>query len=66
MWGLKDAPRDFSMRLSRSLKEIVYQQGITDKQIWRMTRTRRRHLKTTAASVRNMSASSPLTLMTSK
>eukprot|EP00975_Prorocentrum_lima_P037935 7982907-Prorocentrum_lima.AAC.1 len=35
MWGLKDAPRAFSMRLSRSLKEIGYQQGITDKQIWR-------------------------------
>eukprot|EP00975_Prorocentrum_lima_P015119 3205490-Prorocentrum_lima.AAC.1 len=31
----KDAPRAFSMRLSRSLREIGYQQGITDKQIWR-------------------------------
>eukprot|EP00975_Prorocentrum_lima_P065271 12902484-Prorocentrum_lima.AAC.1 len=35
MWGLKDGPRAFSMRLSRSLKEIGYQQVITDKQIWR-------------------------------
>eukprot|EP00975_Prorocentrum_lima_P028475 5984986-Prorocentrum_lima.AAC.1 len=35
MWGLKDAPRAFSMRLSRSVKEIGYQQGITDKKIWR-------------------------------
>eukprot|EP00975_Prorocentrum_lima_P041309 8678228-Prorocentrum_lima.AAC.1 len=35
MWGLKDAPRAFSMRLSRSLQELGYQQGITDKQIWR-------------------------------
>eukprot|EP00975_Prorocentrum_lima_P011915 2532875-Prorocentrum_lima.AAC.1 len=35
MWGLKDAPRACSMRLSRSLNEIGYQQGITDKKIWR-------------------------------
>eukprot|EP00975_Prorocentrum_lima_P035908 7552622-Prorocentrum_lima.AAC.1 len=35
MWGLKDAPRAFSMRLSSSLREIGYQRGITDKQIWR-------------------------------
>eukprot|EP00975_Prorocentrum_lima_P041620 8744477-Prorocentrum_lima.AAC.1 len=35
MWGLKDAPRAFGMRLSRSLKEIGYHQWITDKQIWR-------------------------------
>eukprot|EP00975_Prorocentrum_lima_P065237 12902284-Prorocentrum_lima.AAC.1 len=34
MWVLKDAPRAFRMRLSRSLKAIGYQQGITDKQIW--------------------------------
>eukprot|EP00975_Prorocentrum_lima_P018448 3884879-Prorocentrum_lima.AAC.1 len=35
MWGPKDAPRAFSMRLSRSLQELDYKQGITDKQIWR-------------------------------
>eukprot|EP00975_Prorocentrum_lima_P007703 1650990-Prorocentrum_lima.AAC.1 len=35
MWGVKDAPRDFGMRLSRSLKEIGYHQGVTDPQIWR-------------------------------
>eukprot|EP00975_Prorocentrum_lima_P031205 6551208-Prorocentrum_lima.AAC.1 len=35
MWGLKDAPRAFDMRLSRSLKEIGYHQGVTDPQIWR-------------------------------
>eukprot|EP00975_Prorocentrum_lima_P033309 6988654-Prorocentrum_lima.AAC.1 len=35
MWGLKDAPRAFGMRLSRSLQEIGYQQGVTDEQIWR-------------------------------
>eukprot|EP00975_Prorocentrum_lima_P041452 8707700-Prorocentrum_lima.AAC.1 len=35
MWGLKGAPRAFSMRLSRSLREIGNQQGITDNQIWR-------------------------------
>eukprot|EP00975_Prorocentrum_lima_P026928 5665166-Prorocentrum_lima.AAC.1 len=35
MWGLKDAPRAFSMRWSRSLQEIEYQQGVTDKQVWR-------------------------------
>eukprot|EP00975_Prorocentrum_lima_P065086 12901350-Prorocentrum_lima.AAC.1 len=35
MWGLKDAPRAFSMRLRRSLKELGYQQGIAGKQIWR-------------------------------
>eukprot|EP00975_Prorocentrum_lima_P060823 12759113-Prorocentrum_lima.AAC.1 len=35
MWGLKEAPRAFSMRLSRSLRGIGYQQGVTDKQIWR-------------------------------
>eukprot|EP00975_Prorocentrum_lima_P062270 12884749-Prorocentrum_lima.AAC.1 len=35
MWGLKDAPRAFGMRLSRSLREIGYQQGVTDRQIWR-------------------------------
>eukprot|EP00975_Prorocentrum_lima_P068024 12918340-Prorocentrum_lima.AAC.1 len=34
MWGLRDAPRAFSMRLSRSLQELGYKQGITDKQIW--------------------------------
>eukprot|EP00975_Prorocentrum_lima_P038238 8038465-Prorocentrum_lima.AAC.1 len=35
MWGLKDAPRAFSMRLSRPLQAMGYQQGITNKQIWR-------------------------------
>eukprot|EP00975_Prorocentrum_lima_P051428 10770371-Prorocentrum_lima.AAC.1 len=35
MWGLKDAPLALSMRLSRSLQEIGYQHGVTDKQIWR-------------------------------
>eukprot|EP00975_Prorocentrum_lima_P018427 3880873-Prorocentrum_lima.AAC.1 len=35
MWGLKDAPRAFGMRLSRSLQEIRYQQGVHDRQIWR-------------------------------
>eukprot|EP00975_Prorocentrum_lima_P000268 54792-Prorocentrum_lima.AAC.1 len=35
MWGLKDAPRAFGMRLSRSLQEIGYPQGVTDRQIWR-------------------------------
>eukprot|EP00975_Prorocentrum_lima_P048133 10067071-Prorocentrum_lima.AAC.1 len=35
MWGLKDAPRAFGMRSSRSLQEIGYQQGVTDRQIWR-------------------------------
>eukprot|EP00975_Prorocentrum_lima_P013255 2815586-Prorocentrum_lima.AAC.1 len=35
MWGLKDAPRAFGMRLSRSLQEIGCQRGLTDRQIWR-------------------------------
>eukprot|EP00975_Prorocentrum_lima_P037487 7887620-Prorocentrum_lima.AAC.1 len=35
MWGLKDAPRAFGMRLSRFLNEVGYKQGITDSQIWR-------------------------------
>eukprot|EP00975_Prorocentrum_lima_P027073 5693012-Prorocentrum_lima.AAC.1 len=35
MWGLKDAPRAFIMRLSRSLQEIGDQQGVIDKQVWR-------------------------------
>eukprot|EP00975_Prorocentrum_lima_P061580 12880745-Prorocentrum_lima.AAC.1 len=35
MWGLKDAPRAFSMRLCRSLQEIGYQQGVTNRQMWR-------------------------------
>eukprot|EP00975_Prorocentrum_lima_P029419 6179082-Prorocentrum_lima.AAC.1 len=35
MWGLKDAPQAFSMRLSRYLHELGYQQGVTDKQIGR-------------------------------
>eukprot|EP00975_Prorocentrum_lima_P048507 10147286-Prorocentrum_lima.AAC.1 len=35
MWGLNDAPRAFGMRLSRSLQEIGYQQGVTDRQLWR-------------------------------
>eukprot|EP00975_Prorocentrum_lima_P025707 5409025-Prorocentrum_lima.AAC.1 len=34
MWGLKDAPREFGMRLSRSLQDIGYQQGLTDRQTW--------------------------------
>eukprot|EP00975_Prorocentrum_lima_P026342 5536082-Prorocentrum_lima.AAC.1 len=34
MWGLKDAPRAFGMRLSRFLKEIGYHQGVTDPHIW--------------------------------
>ena len=35
MWGLKDAPRAFGMRLCRTLRESGYEQGITDPQIWR-------------------------------
>eukprot|EP00975_Prorocentrum_lima_P059803 12539651-Prorocentrum_lima.AAC.1 len=35
MWGLKDAPRAFGIRLSRSHQEIGYQQGVIDRQIWR-------------------------------
>eukprot|EP00975_Prorocentrum_lima_P061167 12823108-Prorocentrum_lima.AAC.1 len=35
MWGLKDAPRAFGMRLRRSLQQIGYQQRVIDRQIWR-------------------------------
>eukprot|EP00975_Prorocentrum_lima_P065505 12903850-Prorocentrum_lima.AAC.1 len=35
MCGLKDASRAFGMSLSRSLQEIGYQHGVTDRQIWR-------------------------------
>eukprot|EP00975_Prorocentrum_lima_P054267 11382621-Prorocentrum_lima.AAC.1 len=35
MWGLKDAPRALGTRLSRSLQEIGYLQGVTDRQTWR-------------------------------
>ena len=35
MWGLKDAPRAFGMRLKVTLKECGYVQGIMDPQVWR-------------------------------
>ena len=35
MWGLKDAPRAFTMRLARTLGSLDYVQGITDRQTWR-------------------------------
>ena len=40
LWGLKDAPRAFSLRLQRTLKQLGYVQGVMDPQIWRLyTRT---------------------------
>eukprot|EP00975_Prorocentrum_lima_P035868 7540798-Prorocentrum_lima.AAC.1 len=33
MWGVKDAPRAFGMRPRRSLQEIGYQQGVTDRPV---------------------------------
>ena len=35
MWGLKDAPRAFGMRLKVTLKGCGYVQGIMDPQVWR-------------------------------
>ena len=35
LWGLKDAPRAFGMRLARTLRSLSYVQGITDRQTWR-------------------------------
>ena len=35
MWGLKDAPRAFGMRLKETLKQCGYAQGIMDPQVWR-------------------------------
>ena len=35
MWGLKDAPRAFSMRLAHTLRTLEYVQGITYRQTWR-------------------------------
>ena len=35
MWGLKDAPRAFSMRLSATLRAAGYIQGVMDPQVWR-------------------------------
>ena len=35
MWGLKDAPRAFSMRLSTTLRTAGYIQGVMDPQVWR-------------------------------
>ena len=34
MWGLKDAPRAFGMRLKVTLKGCGYVQGIMDPQVW--------------------------------
>ena len=36
LWGLKDAPRAFSLRLQKTLKQLGYVQGIMDPQIWRL------------------------------
>ena len=38
LWGLKDAPRAFSLRLQRTLKQLGYIQGIMDPQICRLYR----------------------------
>ena len=38
LWGLKDTPRAFSLRLQRTLKHLGYVQGIMDPQIWRLSR----------------------------
>ena len=35
IWGLKDAPRAFGMRLKVTLRECGYVQGIMDPQVWR-------------------------------
>ena len=35
MWGLKDAPRAFTMRLSATLRAAGYAQGVMDPQVWR-------------------------------
>ena len=35
MWGLKDAPRAFSMRLSATLRAAGYIQGVMGPQVWR-------------------------------
>ena len=35
VWGLKDPPRAFGMRLRRTLGARGYEQGITDPQVWR-------------------------------
>ena len=39
MWGLKDAPRAFSMRLSATLRAAGYIQGVMDPQVWRKFHT---------------------------
>ena len=35
MWGLKDAPRAFGMRLNVTLRDCGYVQGIMGPQVWR-------------------------------
>ena len=35
LWGLKDAPRAFGLRLKQTLLQAGYVQGVMDQQIWR-------------------------------
>ena len=35
LWGLKDAPRAFGLKLAETLREAGYIQGIIDPQVWR-------------------------------
>ncbi len=35
LWGLKDAPRAFGLRLSQTLSDIGYKPSIVDPQVWR-------------------------------
>merc|ERR1712051_155888 len=45
LWGLKDAPRAFSLRLQRTLKQLGYVQGVMDPRIWRLYKapSKRKH-----------------------
>ena len=40
MWGLKDAPRAFGMRLKVTLTDCGYVQGVMDPQVWRKFKTK--------------------------
>ena len=35
LWGLKDAPRAFGMKLAETLRSCGFTQGVIDPQIWR-------------------------------
>ena len=35
LWGLKDAPRAFGLKLAETLREAGYVQGMIDPQVWR-------------------------------